>query len=255
MAKNTAIKANPITLDALVINAHPDDAEVAMGGTILKMVAQGHKIGILDLTRGELGSRGTDETRKAEAEEAAKRMSIVVRDNLGLRDGFLTADERSILDLIKIIRRYRPQVLFGNPPADRHPDHERAHHLIKEALFLSGLVKVETVDDDGSPQQPWRPRRFFCYLQSYCPDPHFIVDITPFWEMKKHVMSAYYTQFYFSNKDMPNAPKTPISTEEFWHYVEARARSLGYNQGATFSEGFITVDMQPVKVDTPMTLL
>ncbi|HEY1097217.1 MAG TPA: bacillithiol biosynthesis deacetylase BshB1 [Alphaproteobacteria bacterium] len=245
----------PVTLDALVINAHPDDAEVAMGGTILKMAAQGYKLGMLDLSCGELGTRGTDETRKAEAAEAATRMNLLSRDCLDLRDGFFRADEESILKLIKYIRRYRPQVLFGNPPCDRHPDHDRAHHLIKEALFLSGLVKVHTVDDDGVPQSPWRPRRFYCYLQSYSPTPDFIVDITPFWEMKKHVMMAYHSQFHFSNKDNPAALTTPISTEEFWNYIEARARALGYNQGASFSEGFLTVDMQPLKVDTPMSLL
>lgn len=244
-----------ITLDALVINAHPDDAEVAMGGTILKMVAQGFKVGMLDLTRGELGTRGNDETRKLEADEAAKRLKVDVRECLGLRDGFLGTDERSILDLIRVIRRYRPRVLFGNPPDDRHPDHERAHTLIKEALFLAGLVKIETVEDDGTPQQPWRPRKFFCYLQSYCPVPNFIVDISPFWDQKKNVMMAYHSQFHFSNKDDPKAVTTPISTEEFWNYTESRARALGYAQGATYAEGFVTVDMQPVKVDTPMVLL
>jgi bacillithiol biosynthesis deacetylase BshB1 len=255
MAAKQATTTNAITLDALVINAHPDDAEVAMGGTILKMIAQGTKVGIVDLTRGELGTRGTDETRKTEAEEAAKRMNLVVRECINLRDGFFTVDERNILDLIRAIRRYRPQVVFGNPPADRHPDHDRAHLLIKEAVFLSGLVKVETLDDDGLPQQPWRPRKFFCYLQSYCPTPHFVVDISPFWEQKRHVMAAYHSQFHFSNKDMPKALTTPISTEEFWNYVEARARSLGYNHGATYAEGFLTVDLQPLKIDNPMNLL
>ena len=247
--------AAQITLDALVINAHPDDAEVAMGGTILKMVAQGQKIGVLDLTRGELGTRGTDETRKIEADEAARRMNVLVRDCISLRDGFIQPDERSILDLVKIIRRYRPQVLFGNPPSDRHPDHDRAHLLIKEAFFLSGLVKIETLDDDGLPQKPWRARKFFCYIQSHCPTPDFIVDVSPFWDQKKHVMMAYHSQFHFSNKDDPKAPVTPISTEEFWNYVEARARALGYSQGATFAEGFVTIDMQPLKIDTPMALL
>jgi bacillithiol biosynthesis deacetylase BshB1 len=247
--------STPITLDALVINAHPDDAEVAMGGTILKMVAQGYKIGMLDLTCGELGTRGDDKTRQTEAAEAAARMNLVARECLNLQDGFFTIDQQTILKLVKIIRRYRPQILFGNPPQDRHPDHERAHLLIKEALFLSGLVKIETTEDDGTPQQAWRPRRFYCYLQSYTPTPDFIVDISPFWEHKKHVMAAYHSQFYFSNKDNPTALTTPISTEQFWNYIEARARTLGYNQGASYAEGFITVDMQPVKVDTPMALL
>ncbi len=244
-----------IALDALVINAHPDDAEVAMGGTILKMIAQGGKIGMLDLTRGELGTRGTDETRKVEAEEAARRMKLTVRESLGLRDGFMTADERSVLELIRVIRRHRPQILFGNPPSDRHPDHERAHHLIKEALFLSGLCKIETADDGGQPQQPWRPRKFFCYIQSYGPTPDFVVDISPFWEQKRHVMAAYHSQFHFSNKDNPQAQATPISTEEFWNYTESRARALGYNYGATYAEGFLTVDMQPLKIDNPLSLI
>lgn len=248
-------KVRAITLDALAINAHPDDAEVAMGGTILKMIAQGKKVGMVDLTRGELGTRGTDETRKAEAAEAARLMGLASRDCIGLRDGFITADERSILELIRIIRRYRPQVLFANPPSDRHPDHDRAHALAKEALYLSGLLKIETVDDDGTPQQPWRPRKMFCYIQGYALEPDFIVDITPFWEQKKRVMMAYHSQFYFSNKDDPKAPATPISTEEFWNYCEARARAWGYAQGVMFAEGFLTVDQQPLKIDTPMALL
>ena len=247
--------ADTINLDALVINAHPDDAEVAMGGTILKMIAQGTKVGILDLTRGELGTRGTDETRKVEADEAAWRMNLTVRHCINLRDGFFMVDERNIHDLIRVIRRYRPQIVFGNPPSDRHPDHDRAHALIKEAFFLSGLIKVETLDDNGLPQKPWRPRKFFCYIQSYSPAPDFVVDISPFWEQKKHVMAAYHSQFHFSNKDDPKAPMTPISTEEFWNYTESRARALGYNHGATFAEGFLTVDMQPLKIDNPMSLV
>src|SRR5690606_6925518 len=168
-------------LDVLVTTAHPDDAEFSMSGTILKLLASGKKVGIVDFTRGELGTRGSPEIRDAETAEADKRLHLSARVNLGFRDGFFQYDEAHILKVVEILRHFRPEIVFSNPADDRHPDHGRAHNIVKDAIFLGGLVKVTTAYA-GKPQDAWRPRRHFHYIQNDAHSPDFVVDITQQWE-------------------------------------------------------------------------
>jgi N-acetylglucosamine malate deacetylase 1 len=222
-------------LDLLVIAAHPDDAELAGGGTILLHVAQGRKVGVVDLTAGELGTNGTAETRAEEAAEAAKILGLAVRENLGLRDGFFANDQAHQLAVVRAIRRYQPEVVLANAPSDRHPDHGRAAQLVKEACFLAGLKKIETLDD-GELQAPWRPKNIYHMIQSNYLKPDFVVDITDFWEQKMEAIQAYRTQFYLPGQ--ANEP-TFIATPEFLHFLEARAREYGQAIRTRYGEGFI----------------
>jgi bacillithiol biosynthesis deacetylase BshB1 len=223
-------------VDILVIAAHPDDAELACSGTIAKHIEMGYKVAILDLTQGELGTRGTVETRVQEAAQASKILRLTHRSNAKLRDGFFESEESQIKTIISYIRFYQPDIVIGNAPEDRHPDHGRAGAMIERAVFLSGLVKIETSFNEVQ-QTPWRPQHFFQYIQDRLLTPHFIIDITPYWEIKLQSIQAYNTQFYNPNSTEPN---TYISRPEFMQYIEARSIEMGHAIGVKYGEGFIT---------------
>ncbi|WP_199117362.1 bacillithiol biosynthesis deacetylase BshB1 [Pedobacter sp. ASV28] len=221
-------------LDLLVLAVHPDDAELGCSGTIIKHIAQGKKVGIVDFTRGELGTRGTTETRAEESRNASKIMGIHTRENIGIRDGFFKNDEAHQLEVVKMIRKYQPEIVLTNALYDRHPDHGRASELANDAIFLSGLRKVETLSE-GVSQQPWRPRLVLQYIQDTYIKPDIIVDISEQMDQKIEAIRAFKTQF-----DSPdeNEPQTYISTPAFLQSVIARAREMGKNIGATYGEGF-----------------
>lgn len=226
-------------LDILAIGVHPDDVELGCSGTIINEIKNGKKVGILDLTQGELGTRGTIETRYVEAAAAASIMGIHVRENLKMRDGFFTNDEAHQMQLIRAIRTYQPDIVLANSLEDRHPDHGRAGKLIADSCFLAGLVKIETVDQDGNPQERWRPKNIFHYIQDRLQEPHFLVDISDVFDQRMQAIEAYTTQFY--NPDMENEGlQTYISTPDFRDSVVARARMLGKRIGVKYAEGFRT---------------
>lgn len=226
-------------LDVLAIGVHPDDIELCCAGALVKEIKSGKKAGIIDLTQGELGTRGTIETRYAEAANAAKIMGVLVRENLKMRDGFFKNDEVHQLQLIKAIRKYRPDIILGNVRQDRHPDHGRAGNLINDACFLSGLARIETKNDDGSPQEKWRPRYFFQYMQDWYHEPDVLIDITDVMDVKMAAIEAYTTQFHTSNSDK-DGPATYISTPEFKESILARSRMLGKRIGVKYAEGFVS---------------
>lgn len=217
-------------LDILAIGAHPDDVELGCGGTVAKMVAAGKKVGIVDLTRGELGTRGTAETRKEEAENAAKILGVEFRENLGFRDGFFVNDEEHQMKIIRMIRKYQPEIILCNAVEDRHIDHGKGADVVESAQFLSGLRKIDTG------QEPWRAKHVFHYIQWYPLHPHFVLDITGFVEKKNDACFAYKTQFYDPKSEEPN---TPISSKLFQHSIENRARDLGMLIGTEAGEGFM----------------
>lgn len=224
-------------LDVLAIGVHPDDVELGCSGTLIKEIKRGKKIGIVDLTQGELGTRGTVETRYQEAAAAAKIIGAAVRENLKMRDGFLKNDEEHQLQLIQVLRKYQPEIVIGNILEDRHPDHGRAGQLIYDACFLSGLRQVKTVDDAGREQDKWRPKYLLHYIQDRFYEPDVIVDITDEWEQRLDSIKAYTTQFH--NPD-GTGPQTYISSPEFLESVIARARLLGKRIGVQFAEGFLS---------------
>jgi len=221
-------------LDILVLAAHPDDAELGCGGTIAKHVALGHKVGIVDFTRGELGTRGTIHTRDQEASEAAKIAGIAVRENLNLKDGFF----RNLLEeqkaVVQAIRKYQPEIILANAIYDRHPDHGKGANLAYECAFLSGLSKFET-SDAGKIQSAWRPKVLYHYIQSQYIEPDFIVDVSDFWDTKMNAIRAFKTQFY---DPASTDPDTYISNPGFLKMVESRAQELGYAIGVKYGEGF-----------------
>jgi len=230
-------------VDILAICAHPDDAELACSGTLLKHAALGYSIGILDLTRGELGSRGTAETRDQEAKESAEILGLKIRDNVGLADGFFESDEESLKLLISKIRLYKPKIILTNAPSDRHPDHGRASAFVTRANFLAGLIKIET-ELNGVKQDFYRSPQVYYFIQDRYLNPDFIVDITPFWEKKIESIKAFKTQFF--NPEMSGV-ETPISSQDFWFFLEARARSLGRDIQVDYAEGFINSRVTGVK--------
>ncbi|WP_293300759.1 bacillithiol biosynthesis deacetylase BshB1 [Pedobacter sp. UBA4863] len=221
-------------LDLLVLAVHPDDAELGCSGTIIKHITQGKKVGIIDFTKGELGTRGTAETRTEESKNATAIMGIHVRENIGIRDGFFKNDEEHQLKLIKMIRKYQPEIVLTNALYDRHPDHGRASDLANDAIFLSGLRKIET-SIDGISQQPWRPRLTLQYIQDTYIKPDIIIDISAQMEQKIEAIKAFKTQFNSPGED---EPQTYISTPAFLQSVIARAREMGKNIGAEYGEGF-----------------
>jgi N-acetylglucosamine malate deacetylase 1 len=225
-------------LHALAIAAHPDDAELGCGGTLLRIASEGRLTGILDLTHGEMGTRGTAESRAAEAAEAARILNLAVRANAGLPDGGILNLPEQRLKVIQYIRQYQPNLVLCNAPYDRHPDHGNAAILVREACFLSGLRKVETFDGEGNPQEPWRPAHLYNYIQDHWFTPSFVVDITSWHEEKLAAVRAFGTQFY--NPALKDQPETYISKPTFLQHIEARARELGHMVGVTFGEGFIS---------------
>ena len=221
-------------LDILVIAVHPDDAELCCSGTILKHIAMGKKVGIVDLTRGELGTRGTAETRDEEAADSARILGLHARENLRFRDGFFQNDEFHRLEVIKVIRKYQPEIILSNALEDRHPDHGRAGDLVYDSVFLSGLPKIET-EVEGLNQAAHRPRLLLQYIQDRYLKPDIIVDISAHMDQKIETIKAFKTQFY--NPDVDGL-QTYISSPEFFETVIGRSREFGKSIGATFGEGF-----------------
>ncbi len=226
-------------LDILAIGVHPDDVELGCSGTLINELKLEKKVGIADLTQGELGTRGTIETRYEEAASAAMIIGAQVRENLKMRDGFFKNDEEHQLQLIRVLRKYQPEIVFGNILQDRHPDHGRAGHLISDACFLSGLSKIETKDEQGNVQSRWRPKYFLQYIQDWYHEPDILIDISDVFEQRMKAVQAYTTQFY-SGGNGNNGPQTYISTPDFLDSVVARARMLGKRIGVKYAEGFIS---------------
>jgi len=223
-------------LDILALAAHPDDAELGCGGTLIKHIAAGKKAGIVDFTRGELGTRGTAETRAKESADSAKILGLSARENLHLPDGFFVNTREHQLAVVKAIRKYKPEIVLSNASFDRHPDHGRGSDLAYEACFLSGLMKVET-EVDGVKQDAWRPKAVYQYIQSEFIVPDFIVDISGTWEKKMEAIRAFKTQFYDPNS---KEPETYISNPGFQKLLEARAVEFGHTIGVQHGEGFTT---------------
>jgi bacillithiol biosynthesis deacetylase BshB1 len=223
-------------LDILAFGVHPDDVELGCAGTIMAAINQGKKVGIVDLTRGELGTRGTPTTRTQEAAAAAKIMGVDVRENLDMADGFFANDEAHQRKIIALIRKYQPDIILANAPEDRHPDHGRSAKLVSDAAFLSGLRKIETVHD-GASQQAWRPAYTFHYIQDRFIQPSFVIDITKYMDRKIEAVLAYGTQF---NSADTSEPQTYISSPQFLETVKARALMLGKRIGVGYAEGYIT---------------
>jgi N-acetylglucosamine malate deacetylase 1 len=234
------MQINTQKIDILVICAHPDDAELCCGGTILSHIAQGYKVGIIDLTEGELGTRGTIQTRYEEAKNASEILGISLRENLQMADGFFENDKSHQLKIIQKIRDYQPQTVLTNALEDRHTDHSRASKLVADACFLAGLQKIETFDTENNPQNAWRPKNVYHFIQDFYNVPQFVVDVTPFWERKMEAIRAFKTQFFVSEDEAQKEPATPISTPDFMYFLEARAREMGRIIGVTFGEGFCT---------------
>lgn len=226
-------------LNILAIGVHPDDVELGCSGTIINEIKKDKKVGILDLTQGELGTRGTIETRYKEAATASAIMGVQVRENLKMRDGFFKNDETHQLQLIAAIRKYQPDIVLANVLHDRHPDHGRAGKLIADSCFLSGLAKIETKDEKGNPQQRWRPAYVLHYIQDWYHEPDLLVDITAVFEQRMEAIKAYGTQFHLGAESQ-EGPQTYISTPDFLDSVVARARMFGKRIGVKYAEGFIT---------------
>lgn len=224
-------------LDILAIGVHPDDVELGCSGTILNEVKNGKRVGIIDLTQGELGSRGTVETRYAEAAASAKILQVLVRENLRMKDGFFANDEVHQLRLIEAIRNYQPEIVLGNALHDRHPDHGRAGHLIADACFLSGLIRIETKDKNGKIQERWRPKYVLHYIQDWYHEPHIVIDITDVFEQRMKSIEAYSTQFY-NPDNASEGVQTYISSPDFLDSVISRARMMGKKIGVKYGEGF-----------------
>lgn len=226
-------------LDILAIGVHPDDVELGCSGTLINEIKRGKKAGIIDLTQGELGTRGNIETRYAESAKAAMILGVQFRENLKMRDGFFRNDEEHQLKLIQSIRKYQPAIIIGNILHDRHPDHGRAGNLIATAAFLSGLTKIETKDENGQLQQRWKPSYILHYMQDWYHEPDLLIDISDVFDQRMEAIKAYSTQFY--NTETGNeGPQTYISTPDFLESIIARARMLGKRIGVKFAEGFIT---------------
>ena len=230
-------------LDILAFGAHPDDVELGAGGTVAKCISEGKKIGIVDITAGELGTRGDVATRAREAAESAKLLGISVRENLGLPDGFFNNSREYQLPVITMIRRYQPEIILANAITDRHPDHGKGASLIEESCFLSGLMKIET-NDNGKKQEAWRPRLVLHYIQDRYIRPDVVIDITAHIEKKMESIKAFRSQFFDTNS---KEKATYISSEMFLESLYARAMEYGKNIGVKYSEGFTCSRMVGVK--------
>lgn len=223
-------------LDILAFGAHPDDVELGCSGTIAKEISLGKKVGIIDLTRGELGTRGSVEIRNAESAKASQVLGVVARENLDMRDGFFINDEAHQLKIIEMIRKYKPEIVLCNAIQDRHIDHGKGSKLVSDACFLSGLLRIET-ELDGVSQEAWRPKVVYHYIQWQNIEPDFVVDISDFMDTKMEAVLAYGSQFYNPNS---NEPVSPITSKNFLDSVKYRAQDLGRLVNVTYAEGFTT---------------
>lgn len=229
--------------DILAIGAHPDDVELGCGGTLAKLISEGKKIAIVDLTRGELGTRGSKEIRTQEATKAAQILGVANRENLDMKDGFLENKEEYQMKIIQMIRKYRPEIILANATDDRHPDHAKAAKLISDACFLSGLSRLETTLEEVN-QPAWRPKHLFHYIQWKNIEPDFVIDISDYMEKKIEICLAYQSQFY--NPDSKE-PITPIATKDFLESLTYRAQDLGRLSGVEFAEGFTSEGLMAFK--------
>ena len=220
-------------LDILAFGAHPDDVELACCGTLLKHIEAGYKVGIVDLTQGELGSRGSAELRLVEAENSRKIMGASIRENLGMADGFFTHSQENLIAVARMIRKYQPEIVLANSIEDRHPDHGKGARLVSDACFHSGLIKI---DIDGL--QPWRPRAVYHYTQDKNIEPDFIVDITPYMNKKLECIQAFSSQFFTGTDEDNEGPKTPISSKNFFEYVKAKDRANARSIRVDYVEAF-----------------
>jgi len=223
-----------MTLDVLVFAAHPDDAELSMGGTIAKLTKDNYKVGIVDLTKGELGTRGNEKTRQREAANADKILNVSVRVNLCIPDGNIQRTKDNLMMVVREIRKYKPKIIFAPYFNDRHPDHQDASVLLKEAMFSTGLPKVKTLDN-RTEQKAYRPNKLFYYMQTYTFDPTFIIDISASFDMKMKAVKAFKTQFFNPNS---KEPETFISRPEFLDYLISRAQFYGFQIGKHYGEPF-----------------
>lgn len=223
-------------VDILAVGVHPDDVELCCSGTLLKHMSMGRTAGILDLTEGELGTRGTPLLRKAEAKKAADILGVAFREIMNLPDGFFSGSKEELLEIVKRIRKYRPEIVLCNAVTDRHPDHGRAAKLVADACFYSGLSKIVT-NHDGQSQDAWRPKAVYHCIQDRHIIPDFVVDVTPFVNKKIEAIKAFSSQFFDPNS---SEPVTPISTEAFMEFVKAKMRVIGRDINVEFAEGFTT---------------
>lgn len=224
-------------INLLAFAAHPDDVEISASGIMIKHKNMGLSTGIVDLTRGELGTRGSADLRFKEAETAAQIMNLDARENLGFKDGFFEIDEAHLNAVITAIRKYQPDIVLINSEQDRHPDHGRAHQLLKSACFLSGLPKIET-SFDGQMQTAWRPQSVYSYIQDYYLDPHIVIDVTDVWSTRMEALKSFSSQFFDPNSPEPN---TPISNPEFFKFIDGRGLQFGRFIQAGYGEGLRTV--------------
>lgn len=229
-------------LDVLAFGAHPDDVELSCSGTLLKLKEEGSKVGVVDLTMGELGTRGTVDTRKKESDFSSKILNIDVRENLDLGDGWFENNQENKLKVIQAIRKYQPTIIFANAIDDRHPDHPRAAKLLDEAFFLSGLKKIET-QDNGITQDIWRPKHLFHYVQYRYVKPDFVVDITPYYETKMKAILSFKSQFYEPGKKSD----TLISSKKFLDFIKGRSHEMGSSIQVEHGEGFTSA--VPLQID------
>ncbi len=226
-------------VDLLAIGVHPDDVELSCSGTCLSHIARGKTVGLLDLTRGELGSRGTAAIRDQEAADAAQLMGAVFRKNLKMADGFFEYSEDNLRAIIRVIREHQPEIVLANAPSDRHPDHGRAAKLAADACFYSGLLKIETADDAGKPQEKWRPKAVYHYIQDHTLTPDFVLDISDFIDRKEDLIRCFRSQFHLPEaSEYADEPSTPISGADFMDYLRSRARVYGRQVGFEYAEGF-----------------
>lgn len=229
-------------LDVLAFGAHPDDVELSCSGTLLKLKEEGSKVGVVDLTMGELGTRGTVDTRKKESDASSKILNIDVRENLDLGDGWFENNQENKLKVIQAIRKYQPTIIFANAIDDRHPDHPRAAKLLDEAFFLSGLKKIET-QDNGITQDIWRPKHLFHYVQYRYVKPDFVVDVTPYYETKMKAILSFKSQFYEPGKKSD----TLISSKKFLDFIKGRSHEMGSSIQVEHGEGFTSA--VPLQID------
>ncbi len=242
-----------MNLDILVFAAHPDDAELAMGGTIAKLIKSGLRVGISDLTGGELGTRGTKATRKKEAQTAAKILNISFRENLGIKDGHIIVNKENTLKVIKSIRKHKPKIIFAPYFNDRHPDHIEASKLIKRATFFSGLEKIKTTFNKKK-QTAYRPKKIIYFMQTYEFHPSFVVDISDTFEIKMQAVRAYNTQFHIDGATQKGT-QTFISTPEFLKFLESRSKTFGFKIGKEYGEPFFSEELIELDISNYLGVL